>query len=199
MAEQETAGNRGGDPEDAAKNIVDEIAPIGHFCGAGDGWTEGADDGGETGEDDGAAAILFIEVVGALQMVATEEERVFTFVKSGAGRAADPITELIANDGAGNDRKQPMKREGREGNSGGRGEDTGGNEEGIAGQKEADEKASFDEDDATDESGTAGADEFFQTFGVEERADEVDKGFEQAVWFLKCAANEAASLDACAK
>ena len=194
MTEQETTGNGSGDPEDAAEDVEEQITSVGHFGGAGDGWAEGTDDGGETGENDGAAAILFIEVVSALQMAAAEEEGVFAFVESGAGRSSDPVAELIADDSAANYGKQPAEYERRDGNSSGCREDACGDQQGIAGEKEADEKAGLDEDDATNESGSAGADEFFQSFRVEQRADEVDKRIEHATWFLIRLARDAVKL-----
>src|ERR1700751_2529286 len=119
MTEQETTGNGSTDPEDAAEDVEEQITPVGHVGGAGNRRAKGTDDGGETGENDRAAAILFIEVVSALQMAAGEEEGGFALLERGAGRSSDPVAELIADDSAANYRKQPAKYERREGNSSG--------------------------------------------------------------------------------
>src|ERR1700740_489125 len=114
MTEQETAGNGRRDPEDTAEDVEEQITSIGHFGCAGDRRAEGTNDGREARENDGAAAIFFIENGTALQVAPPEEERGLAFVESGAGRAANRVAELIADDGAGNYRKQPMKNERRE-------------------------------------------------------------------------------------
>src|SRR6267143_6335363 len=122
-------------------------AGIRHFRSAGDGRTERSNEGDEASEDHGADAIFFVEIMSPLKMAAAEEERVLAAIESGARRAADPIANLIANNRAKHNRQQ----EPLEGNHAGRGENAGGDEQGITGQEKADEKASFDEDDRADQ------------------------------------------------
>jgi hypothetical protein len=68
-------------------------------------------------------------------VAAAEKERVFPAVQGGAGRAADPIAKLVANDGTENARKQePTQRKHILA-----GEDSCSDQKGIAGQEEANE------------------------------------------------------------
>jgi hypothetical protein len=87
----------------------------------------------------------------ALEMAAAEEERIFAFVESRAGGAADPVADLIADDGTKHDGKQqPFQRNNVCG-----GENAGGDEQGIAGKEKADEETGFDEDNGADQRGAA--------------------------------------------
>jgi hypothetical protein len=71
----------------------------------------------------------------SLQVAAAEKERVFPAVQGGAGRAADPIAKLVANDGTENARKQePTQRKYILA-----GEDSSGDQKRIARQEEANE------------------------------------------------------------
>src|SRR5580704_14203795 len=152
-AEEVAAKDRGADPGYAANDVEHDVSRVGHFRGAGYGRAEGAHDRDEASEDDGATAVLFIKLMGALEVAAAEEERVFLLIEGRTHRAADPIAELIADDGAGHYRKQkPLQR-----NNVGGGEDTGGDEQGIAGQEEADKESGFDEDNGVDQRSAAGA------------------------------------------
>src|SRR6266852_1242699 len=80
-AKRVAAENHGADPEDPTKNVKGQVAGVGHLCGAGHGRTEGSNDGNEAGENHGAPAILFVEIMGALEMASTEEKRVFAAVQ----------------------------------------------------------------------------------------------------------------------
>ena len=57
------------DPKKSADDVVGEVVPVIHFCGAGNGRAEGADDGDKSSEDDGLAAIGLVKFVGALRIV----------------------------------------------------------------------------------------------------------------------------------
>ena len=72
--EEVAAENRRADPGDAAHDVEHHVARIGHFGGAGHRRAEGANDRNEAREDDCAAAVFFVEVVGALQVATTEQE-----------------------------------------------------------------------------------------------------------------------------
>src|SRR5229473_2728793 len=109
-AKRVAAENHGADPEDPSKNVKGQVAGVGHLCGAGDGWTEGSNDGNKAGEDDGPAAIFFIEIMGALKVASPKEKRVFAAVQGCACRAANPVANLVAHDGAEHDRQeQPLQ------------------------------------------------------------------------------------------
>src|SRR5260370_3622158 len=99
-AQRVAAENHGADPKNPSKNVEGQVAGVRHLCRTGDGRAEGSNDGNEARENDGTAAIFFVEVVGALKMAAPEEERVFAAVESCTCRAANPVADLIAHDGA---------------------------------------------------------------------------------------------------
>jgi hypothetical protein len=61
------------------------------------------------------------------------------------------------------------------------GEDTGGDEQGVARQKEPDEKACLHKNNGTYERGTAPTDQLFEPFWVVEGVKEVANVFQQAV------------------
>jgi hypothetical protein len=86
-------------------------------------------------------------------MAPAEEQGVFAFVERGAGGAADPVADLVADDGAEHDREQKPFQ----GDDVGGGEDAGGDEQGIAGQEKSDEESGFDEDDGADQRSAAGS------------------------------------------
>src|SRR5246127_4961614 len=100
MPEKITAQDHRAHPEDAAEDIENEVAGVGHSGGAGYRRAKRSDDGNEARQDDGPATIFFIEVMGALKMASPEKEGIFAPVQSGTGRAADPIADLVAYDGA---------------------------------------------------------------------------------------------------
>src|SRR5580658_3875090 len=77
MPQRIPSEDHGANPENAAKNIEEQIARIRHLCCAGDRRTEGSHDGNETRENHSAAAVFFVEIVSALEMAAAEEKGVF--------------------------------------------------------------------------------------------------------------------------
>jgi len=122
MAKRVAADYGGSDPADAADNIEEEIARIGHSRGARDGRTERSDDGDEARENHGTAAIFFVELVGPLEMAAAKKERVFAAVKGSAGGTADPVAHLVTGDGA----KHNWEQQPLEGNNSRVGKNAGG-------------------------------------------------------------------------
>ena len=90
----------------------------------------------------------------ALKMAAAKEERILAAVEGRSSRAADPVTNLIAHDGAEHDRqKKPF-----DGDYAGSGKNTRGDKQRIAGKEEADKKAGFHKNNRADEGGPASAD-----------------------------------------
>src|SRR6266851_3484059 len=154
MPEKIADQDHGAHPEDAAEDIESEVASVGHSGGAGYRRTEGSNDGNKAGENHRASAILFVKIVGALEVASPEKERVFATVQCCARRAADPITNLVPHDGAEHHgQEQPLQRD-----DAGSGEYSCGNKKGIAGKKESYKKSSFDKDDHTDKGRAARAD-----------------------------------------
>lgn len=60
-------------PEDAAGNVIGEVFGVAHLRGARDRRAEGPHDGNEAGKDDGFAAVFFVELMGANEMLALED------------------------------------------------------------------------------------------------------------------------------
>ena len=103
-AEEETAEDHGADPKRATSDVVKKVVRVIHFSGASYRRAEGADDGNIPRKDDGFAAIGFVEIVSALEMPALENEGIATAINRVAGLAPDPVADLIACDGAKNDK-----------------------------------------------------------------------------------------------
>jgi hypothetical protein len=92
--------------------------------------------------------------MGPSKLAAPEEERLFAAVKSCTRGAANPVTNLIAQDGAKhNGQEKPLQ-----GDDAGSGENSGGHQQGITRKKKSNKKTGFDEDDEADEGRAAGAD-----------------------------------------
>src|SRR6266567_3963370 len=148
------AEDHGGDPENSARNVESQVAGIGHLRSAGDRRTKRSNDGNEARENHGSAAVFLVEIMGALKMTAAEEKRVFAAVESSSSRAADPVTNLIPDNGA----KHNGKEEPFEWNDPGSGENASGNKQGITGKKKSHKETGFYEYDGADERGPARAD-----------------------------------------
>lgn len=151
--ERITAKDCRADPENAAENIEEQVARVGHFCSACDGRTKGANDGNEARENHGAAAVLFIEIVCTLKMAPAEKEGVFAAIERGPCGAANPVADLVAGDGA----KHDWKQKPFQGNNASVGEDAGGDQKRVTRKKKSNEKAGFDKDDGANERSAAGA------------------------------------------
>ena len=151
--EQIAAQDHCSDPQDAAKNVVSQISGIGHGSCAGYRRAEGAHDGHKACQDHGFAAMLFVKIVGPLQMAAAEKERFLAGVQGGARGTANPVADLIADDGAEHYREeQPLQ-----GNQACGGKYACSDQQGVTGQEKTDEEAGFDEDDDTDNQRSTGA------------------------------------------
>jgi hypothetical protein len=153
MAKRVSSEDHGADPEDAPKKIEEQVARIRHFGCASDGRAECSNDGDEASKNYGATAVFFVEIVGALEVAAAEEQGIFAPVQGGASGTANPIADLVTGDGAKHDGEQkPL-----EGNNASVGEDAGGDQKRIAGKKKANEEAGFYEDDGANERSASGA------------------------------------------
>jgi hypothetical protein len=138
-------------PDAAADNVIDEIARIAHRRRAGHRRAEGTHDGHEAGEDDGFAAVRFVELVRTFEMAPLEKERVLAAVERQASLSPDPIANLVAGNRA--ERGQWQQRSDIQDMRGS--EDSGRDQKGIAGKKEAEEKAGLDKHDGTDQKSPA--------------------------------------------
>src|SRR5713101_5959575 len=171
-----TSEDHAANPEEAAKNVIEEIRGVGHLRGAGHGRAECAYDGDEAGQDHGSAAISFVEFVGPQKVTAPKEKRVFASIERWTCRTANPVSELITNNCAEYaGKEQPRKRDHVLA-----GEDAGGDQKRIAREKKADKKSRLSKDDGADKGWTAPTDYLFEPFRVVEGAKEVKDGFEHA-------------------
>src|SRR6185295_3885885 len=73
VAEPKAGEETDRDPSDAAYNVVDQESPIGHPAHTGNEWSEGSDYRDESGDDDCLATIVFIELVGSVQVLPIQE------------------------------------------------------------------------------------------------------------------------------
>ena len=170
--EEVPAENHRANPNNAAESVVDQVTGIRHPRSAGNRWTKGANDGDEARENDRFSAISFIEVVGALEMALAEEERVLALVQRGARGAANPVANLVADNGAEHNRQEnPFQRNDTRG-----GKDAGRDEQGIAGKEKANKEASFDEDNQANEKRSTGAN---YSFDIVDGMKQVADRFEQ--------------------
>src|SRR6266481_8763081 len=154
MPERIAAQDHSAYPEDAAEDIEGEVTGVGHFGCAGDRRAERSNDGHEARENHGAPAILFIEIMGALEVASPEEERIFTVIQSRACGPADPVANLVAEDSA----EHHWDKQPSQGDDAASGKNASRDQEGISGEKKADEETGFNKNDGTDERGAARAD-----------------------------------------
>ena len=116
-------------PKDGAEHVVREEFAEFHAADAGDHGRKRPDYGDELRDDDCRAPIFFLKFVGTDSMLLVEEEAVFTIEDPRAGGAANGITERIAqNCREREDWSQLVYIEVSV-----RGEQAGGNKQGIAG------------------------------------------------------------------
>lgn len=181
MPKRVAAENRSAHPERASKDIEKQVARVGHSCGARDRGAKGSNDRNESRENDSPTAIFLVEIMGSLKMTAPEKERVFATVKRGPSRAANPITDLVARDGAKHyGQQKPLQRY-----DASIGKYAGRNEEGVTGEKKPDKETGFYEDNGTYKRSAARPNQFSKSVCAIERVEKVEDGLEQAGRFLE--------------
>lgn len=180
MPKRIAAEDRRANPEGASTNIEEQVARVGHFCGARDRGAKGSNYGNESREYDGATAIFLIEIMGPLEMTAAKKERVFATVKRGPSRAANPVTDLVAGDRTNHyGQQKPLQWY-----DASIGKDARGNEEGVTGKKKSDKETGFNEDDGANKGSAARANQLSKSVCAVERVEKVEDGLEQAGRFL---------------
>src|SRR5258708_28655215 len=98
MPKRIAAQDHGAHPEDAAEDIESEETGVGHSGGAGYRRAERSDNGNEARENHRAPAILFVKIMGALEMASPEEERSFAAIQTRAARPADPAAHHVPHE-----------------------------------------------------------------------------------------------------
>src|ERR1700730_10253491 len=99
-AEEISTKKQAAERQNAAKNIIGQVAAVGHHGRAGDRRTERANDGHKPGHNHRLAAVFFIELVSALQMALAKHERILTPIKRLSRLPAYPIANLVPHDRA---------------------------------------------------------------------------------------------------
>jgi len=153
MAQQVSSEDHRADPEYASEKIEEQIAKIRHSGCASYGRAERSNDGDEAGQNYGATPVFFVEIVGALEVAAAEEQGIFTPVEGGASGTPNPIADLVPGDGT----KHNGEQKPPEGNNASVREDAGGDQKRIARKKKANEEAGFYEDDSANERSASGS------------------------------------------
>lgn len=152
------------DPKNAAEKVKKQVARIRHARCASYRRTKRANDGYKACQNYGSSAVFFVKIVRSLQMTTSKKKRVFLSIDRRASSAANPVSQLVPDDCAEN----PGNQEPLEGHDVLAGEDSRGNQERIAGQKEAYEQPRFHKKNATNNSakckGSNPFDELFQAF-----------------------------------
>jgi hypothetical protein len=129
-------------PSDGTQHIIPEEFAEFHAADPGDHGRKRADDRHELREHDCHTPIFFLKFVRADSMLLVEEKAVFPIENPWTGRAADEIAEGIADDRCEREDwgqlvyiQVPA-----------RGDQAGGNEQGIPRQKESEQKPGFRKD-----------------------------------------------------
>jgi hypothetical protein len=154
MSQDIAAQDHGSDPEDSAADVENEVPSIRHFRRPGDRWAERSNDRNKARENHRPAPVFFVELMRALKMAAAEEEGIFPAVEGRAGRAANPISNLVTHNG----RKHHGEQKPLQGDDVGRRKNPCGDQQRITGEKKADKKSGFDENDAANERSAARTD-----------------------------------------
>lgn len=142
-AAQVVAGQRDADPPgQAADDVIGNELGIGHAPHPGEYGGKRPDDRHEAGQDNGLAAVLLVELLGALEVMFMEEQRFLPLEDLPAHPVAEPIAHRVACDGG--DKGDYTQRHDVKNALGG--QETRREEQTIPGQEKADQEARFGKD-----------------------------------------------------
>ena len=99
VAEHEPRVGEEVDPDERPNDIVGDETGIGHSAYTRDKRHKCPNDRHKAREDDGTTAIFFEERVGAIEVFAAEENRVFALENRRPQLGADPIVQRVSNYG----------------------------------------------------------------------------------------------------
>ena len=130
------------DPEDAAKNVVGNEAPVLHFSHTSHNRSESSYDRDKAGDENGEPTILIIKFLGGNEMLAMEEKRVFAGKNHRPALETDAVANRVAEDSGQTEHnvESPQIQI-----SGGR-KNPCGDQQRITGKKKANEKSGLGED-----------------------------------------------------
>src|SRR5687767_8533552 len=98
-AAEEVAGEQHGPyPEQAAEDVVEHEVPIPHLGDPRHDRRKRANDWHESRENDRLATMLFVELVGPVQVLLVEEAGVLPGEDAGTGLSPDVVADLVARD-----------------------------------------------------------------------------------------------------
>lgn len=147
-AEEVSGEDEAPDPDRASGDAEGEELSVRHLAHARDEGSESADDGDPAGEDEGLAAVSVEELFGLFQVGLFEDAGVFFAKEACSQLAADPVVDVVAEDGG----EVEGKAEEEEIESARLcREDSGGEDEGVAGEEREDDEASLGEDDRAED------------------------------------------------
>ena len=123
VAKQEACQRKAGNPGYTAKRAEQHEQPITHQTDAGDKRGEGANDGQKAGEYDGLTAVLFVECMRLVEMLALDQLGVGSTEQTHSDQPAYPVVGVITTKGSQNQqwrqqfqlqRAHPAQRAGHE-------------------------------------------------------------------------------------
>src|SRR6188768_1079272 len=130
-------------PQHAAAEAVHDEVEVAHAADARHERCERAYYGHEAREDDSLAAVLFVELLRAVQVRGIEQTRALALEHARADEMADPVVRVVAAE-----RRHDQQREERvHVHRAGRRHGTGDEQQGIAGQKRRDHQPGLAKDD----------------------------------------------------
>src|SRR5262249_59250265 len=105
VAEEVAAEDEQPDPGDSADDVVGDEACIRHAADAGDEGCEGTNDRHEARDDDRLAAVLFVELVRALEILAFQKSDVL-LKDARADQMPNPVVDGVAADGGDTEQRE---------------------------------------------------------------------------------------------
>ena len=96
-AKEVTEESEDGHPDHPAYDVIAFETPVGHLPNAGHKRRERAYDGNESRQDDGLPAVLFVELMGALQVFLVQEPHVFSAKHFWSNVVSYPVVHCISH------------------------------------------------------------------------------------------------------
>ena len=142
VAEEVAQGHQAADPGHGADHAEHDEARVVHLRHAGDEGREGPHDGQEARQGHGLAAVAFVELMGAVEVVAAEYLRVGVAEQPLAEGPADHVVGAVAGDRR--DHQQPAEQPWVHAAGGADG--AGDEQQRVAGEERSHHQAGFTED-----------------------------------------------------
>src|ERR1700733_9813796 len=134
------------DPANPSHDVVQKIARILHTSRASYGRAKGSNNGNESRKDDRLTAVTLVKFVRTRQVVFLEKPRILTAEQGRASLATDEVAQLVT----GNCTERDQRKQPRQLQFSSSGENSGSDQQGVAGEKEPDKHSGLDEDNDAD-------------------------------------------------